>query len=116
LYRLGALTGEARFTNLADQTLQLLGRIIEQAPTACGNALAAVDMRQHGVAEVLVTGDRRDLVEALRGRWLPNAVVAWGERYDSPLWADRPDGFAYVCENFACHLPVSTADELLASL
>ncbi len=111
LYRLGALTGEARFTNHADQTMQLLGRIIAQAPTACGNALAAVDMRTTGLTEVLITGDRLDLVGIAQHHWLPNAVLAWGEPYDSPLWVDRPDGLAFVCRNFACELPVSgTAD------
>ena len=116
LYRLGALTGEARFTNHADQTLQLIGRIIAQAPTACGNAIAAVDMRQIGLTEVLITGDRPDLVAVVQRNWLPNAVVAWGEPYESPLWVDRPDGFAYVCKNFACQLPVSTPTDLQSLL
>ena len=116
LYRLGALTGEARFTNHADQTLQLIGRIIAQAPTACGNAIAAVDMRQIGLTEVLITGDRPDLVAVVQRSWLPNAVVAWGEPYESPLWVDRPDGFAYVCKNFACQLPVSTPTDLQSLL
>jgi uncharacterized protein len=112
LYRLAALTGESRFSNHADQILQLLGRVIPRAPTAFGNALAAVDMRLNGLTEVLVTGDRRDLLAVVRSRWLPNAVVAWGEPFDSPLWADRPDGFCYVCQNFSCRLPVSTPDDL----
>ena len=116
LYRLGALTGEARFTNHADQTMQLLGRIIGQAPTACGNALAAVDMRTSSIAEILITGDRPDLVAKVQHQWLPNTVLAWGEPYDSPLWVDRPDGFAYVCRNSACELPVSSVADLQSLL
>ena len=116
LYRLGALTGEARFTNHADQTMQLLGRIMAQSPTACGNALGAVDMRTTSMTEVLVTGNRPDLVAIAQSQWLPNAVLAWGEPYDSPLWVDRPDGFAYVCRNFACELPVSNAADLQSLL
>ena len=112
LYRLGALTGEARFTNHADQTMRLLGRILTSAPTAGGNALAAVDMRQRGMREIVIAGDRPDLVAAVQQRWLPNAVLAWGEAYESPLWEGRAGGFAYVCEHFACQLPVTTADEL----
>ena len=112
LYRLGALTGEQRFTNHADRTLQLLGRILEQAPTAGGNALAAVDMRESEMSEILVTGDRPDLVDVVRARWLPNAVFAWGERFDSPLWDGRGDGQAFVCRGFACNLAVTTSDQL----
>ena len=116
LYRLGALTGERRFTNHADQTLRLLGRILAQAPTAAANALAAVDMRRRGLAEVLVTGDRPDLVAVVQAQWRPNAVLAWGEPFDSPLWVERPDGFAYVCENSVCQLPVSTVEDLAEQL
>ena len=116
LYRLGALTGERRFTNHADQTLRLLGRVLTQAPTAAGNALAAVEMRRHGVAEILITGDRPDLVAVVQAEWRPNAVLAWGEPFDSPLWADRPDGFAYVCENSVCQLPVATPQALVEQL
>ena len=35
----------------------------------------------------------------------PDVVLAWGERYDSPLWEGRRDGLAYVCEHFACQAP-----------
>ncbi|MCU1367594.1 MAG: hypothetical protein JWN39_3233, partial [Ilumatobacteraceae bacterium] len=112
LYRLGALTGEARFTNHADQTMRLLARVLAAAPTAACNALAAVDLREQGMREIVVTGDRPDLVAAVHQRWLPNAVLAWGEEYDSPLWQGRAAGFAHVCEHFACQLPVTTVDEL----
>ena len=116
LYRLGALTGQGRFTNHADQTLQLIARVMTQAPTACGNALAAVELRHRGFTEILVTGNRADLVATVHQRWLPNAVFAWGEPYESPLWEGRPDGTAYVCHDFACELPVSTSADLAALL
>ena len=44
------------------------------------------------------------------------AVLAWGDRYDSPLWDGREDGRAYVCRNYACQLPASTVEELGAQL
>jgi hypothetical protein len=43
-------------------------------------------------------------------------VVAWGERYDSPLWDGREDGRAYVCQAYTCQLPATTVDELRAQL
>ena len=45
-----------------------------------------------GVTEIAVVGDRPDLVAAVRARYLPNAVLAWGEPYESPLWQDRTPG------------------------
>ncbi len=66
-------------------------------------------------------GARPDLVAVVAERYLPNAVLGWGEPYPSPLWDDRhagPDGAgqAYVCRHFACRAPVATPDELAAQL
>ncbi|MBK5333254.1 MAG: thioredoxin domain-containing protein [Ilumatobacteraceae bacterium] len=116
LVRLGALTGEVRYTNHAEQILRLLGRVIPQAPSAFSNAMAAVDMVSNGTTEIAVVGDRPDLVRAVRSRWLPNAVLAWGKPYDSPLWEQREDGFAYVCRHYVCQLPAKDVDTLLAQL
>jgi hypothetical protein len=66
--------------------------------------------------ELVVAGDRPDLVATARRDHRPELVVAWGERYDSPLWADRADGRAYVCRRYACQLPATDADTLLEQL
>ncbi len=116
LYRLGALTGQGRFTNHADQTLQLIAPVMAQAPTACGNALASVDLRERGITEIVVTGSRPGLVDAVRHQWLPRSVLAWGEPYESPLWTERPDGYAYLCRDYTCELPVADAAALQALL
>jgi hypothetical protein len=116
LLRLAALTGELRYANHADRILQLLSGPMAQAPSAFANALAAVDMRCAGLTEVAVVGDRPDLLAVVRSAWRPNAVVAWGEPYESPLWHSRLDGMAYVCRNYACQAPQSTPDGLAAQL
>ncbi len=112
LYRLGALTGERRYDNHADRILQLLGRIVHNAPTAFGNLLGAIAMRLHGLGEIVITGDRPDLVAEVQRQFLPYAVLAWGEPYDSPLWLGRGDGFAYVCRDYACMLPADSVAAL----
>ncbi len=43
-------------------------------------------------------------------------MLAWGERYDSPLWEGRPDGAAYVCRDYACGLPAADPGALAAQL
>jgi uncharacterized protein YyaL (SSP411 family) len=85
-------------------------------PSAFTHALAAVAMLVEGVDEVAIIGDRADLVEAVRSAFRPNLVLAWGEPYDSPLWEDRKDGFAYVCRSYACKQPTADAAELVAQL
>jgi hypothetical protein len=116
LLRLGALTGESRYTEHGERILTWLAESLAHHPQAFTYALAAVDLVARGLDEVAVVGDRPDLVEAVHRRYLPNAVVAWGERYDSPLWEGRQDGLAYVCRDFACQAPVADPEGLLAQL
>jgi uncharacterized protein YyaL (SSP411 family) len=69
-----------------------------------------------GVTEVVICGDRPELVDALRGRWLPTTVIAWGERYDSPVWQERKEGLAYVCREWSCLAPSTDPQSLVDSL
>jgi hypothetical protein len=87
-----------------------------QHPTAFGHALAAVDLAVRGTTEIVIPGDRPDLVVAVQRRFLPNRVLAWGERYASPLWEAREDGQAYVCQGYACRLPATDVATLIAQL
>jgi uncharacterized protein YyaL (SSP411 family) len=118
LLRLAALTDDERYRAAGEAVVRLLAPLAVQHPTAFGHALAAVDLVARGTTEVVVAGDRPDLVAAVHRRYLPGAVLAWGERYDSPLWEAREDGRAYVCRSYACQLPaedVETLDAQLAS-
>ena len=116
LLRLAALTGESHYLDRAHEIIALFGPAAPQHPTAFGRALEAIDMAANGLDEVAVVGDRADLVSAVQTRYLPGAVLAWGEPYDSPLWADRPEGFAYVCRDFTCQSPAATPEDLVAQL
>ena len=90
LLRLGALVGDPEYRDRAEAILGLLGPLAAEHPSAFGNLLCALDLHAAGATEIVITGDRRDLVDVVHEAWLPNAVLAWGERYDSPLWAQRP--------------------------
>jgi hypothetical protein len=116
LLRLAALTGEQRYRDRAEQILRLIGSLAAQHPTAFGHLLVAVDLAVQGTDEVVVAGERPDLVEVVQRRFLPGAVLAWGERYPSPLWEGRDDGRAYVCRNYACQLPAEDPEALAAQL
>ncbi len=116
LLRLAALTGEARYDEHARPIVETFAAAAVKHPTAFGRALEAVDLASGGVVEIAVVGDRVDLVSAVQARYSPSAVLAWGEPYDSPLWRDRPEGFAYVCRDFTCQSPVSEPKELIALL
>ncbi len=112
LMRLAALTGEQRYANHADRILQLLATVIEQMPGAVSNALLAIELRHRGLVELAVVGDAPELVKVAHVLWRPDLVLAWGERYDSPLWEGRTEGHAYLCHDHVCQQPVTTQEDL----
>jgi uncharacterized protein len=116
LLRLAALTGDPSYRDRADELLRLTGPLAAEHPLAFGHLLYALDLAAKGIDEVVVAGDRPDLVRTVQQRFTPNAVLAWGERYDSPLWEGRDDGRAYVCRNYACQLPAQDPDTLVTQL
>ena len=116
LLRLAALTGEDRYRRRGEAILALLGPVAGQHPAAFANLLAAVDMVDAGITEIAIVGDLGDLVAAVHVRYLPNAVLAWGEPYPSPLWHERERGKAYVCRDYACQRPVDSVEDLLGQL
>jgi uncharacterized protein YyaL (SSP411 family) len=116
LIRLAALTGEMRYQDRAESIVRLLAEPAGRHPMAFGHLLCALDLLADGPVEVAVTGDRGDLVGVVTAAYLPTVVLAWGERYPSPIWDGREDGKAYVCRNFACLAPVTDTDALTRQL
>ncbi len=132
LQRLSLFTGEAAYERAGVSALRLVRDAMAGAPTGFGHALCALDLSLGPSREVAVVGDPDDpatralVQEVVRERFLPNVVVAVaGPGGEDPaagvaLLADRPqvDGkpTAYVCERFACKLPVTDAAALAAEL
>jgi uncharacterized protein YyaL (SSP411 family) len=116
LLRLSALTGLRWPAERAEAILRLLAAPATRHPTAFTHLLAALDLYTAGPTEIAVVGDRPDLVEVVRTRYLPNAVLAWGEPFDSPLWTGRAEGLAYVCRDFTCRAPAGDPETLAAQL
>jgi uncharacterized protein YyaL (SSP411 family) len=95
-----------------------------RAPSGFGHALCALDLYVGPSREIALVGDRdgvRRLAEAVWSLFLPNAVLAAGDRgSEIPLLQGRPDvdgkAAAYVCERFVCQRPVTEPSELAAQL
>jgi uncharacterized protein YyaL (SSP411 family) len=116
LTRLATLTGDDRYRSAAEDIARLVGGLAVQHPSAFAHMLVALDLLTDPPVEVVVAGDRPDLLAVVRGRWLPRAVVTWGEPYPSPLWEGREDGRAYVCRNYTCQLPAEEPAALAEQL
>jgi uncharacterized protein YyaL (SSP411 family) len=110
LYRLAGLTAEQRYANQADRILCLLNTQVDQGIGMYSNALIAADLRRRGTTEIVIVGDRPDILRMAHSIWRPDTVLAWGEPYDSPLWEGRDEGYVYVCRDHVCQLPQDTVE------
>jgi uncharacterized protein YyaL (SSP411 family) len=116
LLRLGALSGDGEIGAAGESLLSALRPVATQHPLACANSVAAAELSAGGITEVVVTGERADLLATVRSRFEPTVVLAWGEPTSSPLWSGREDGLAYVCRHFVCLAPATTKAELALRL
>ena len=124
LLRLAKLTGNDGYRHEASRIFAPMASAMAQQPTGFGRLLGALDDYLHPSQEVAVVGDPEDpATQALLGvvyrRYLPHTVVALkrpDEENPLPLLEGRGlvDGkpAAYVCENFACKLPVTDGEAL----
>jgi uncharacterized protein YyaL (SSP411 family) len=130
LQRLALLTGEAELERAGVSAIRLVRDALGRAPTAFGHALCALDLYLGPSREIAIVGDptsqgaRSLRDEVLSRRFLPNVVVAVAPPGSVPhrlaLLEERPqvDGkpTAYVCERFACKLPVTRPEDLREQL
>ncbi len=120
LLRAGALADDERIDSAVERTMALARPLLERHALALADLVATVEVWTSR-REVVITGSRPDLLDEVRRRWLPTAVLAWGERDGGPLFAGRPDdpGVAYVCQGRVCLRPAAdprTLSEQLGAL
>ncbi len=117
LLRADAFADDPGCAEAAERTIALARPLLDQHPAALADLVAALPMWS-GRNEIVVTGDRPDLLSEVRRRWLPAAVVAWGEPDDGPLFEGRPadPGLAYVCQARSCRTPAADTATLAAQL
>jgi uncharacterized protein len=121
LLRLGALTGDRRVLDRAEQTLRLFRGVMADMPAAAGQMLIALDFQLGPVTEVVVVGERPDVrpaVALLTRGFRPHQMLAWrpaepaaaalAEKSIPLLVGREPRGLVttYVCRNFTCAAPI----------
>ena len=126
LLRLAVFTGNNDYSAKATVPLRSLHQAMSQSPGGTGHWLSALDFYVSPPKEIAVIGPRDDpttqaLLDTVFHRFLPNKAVMGVEtplipaddnsEADIPLLAGRgmvgglPS--AYVCQNYACQLPVT---------
>jgi hypothetical protein len=131
LLRLAQLTGREDYSRKAVTILRLISAHVRRYPSAFGRALGALDFYLSTPREIVIIGasgaaDTRSLVREVWKPYLPNKLVAQSTEGNAraseiiPLLRERTmiegHATAYVCENYTCQQPVTTAVELAAQL
>ncbi len=121
LLRLARMTDRDDFRAAAEHTLRAFASRMQDAGTGVPQMLVAQAFALATPREIVLAGPQDDpamleMLAAIRRRFLPATVVMRSEQCARPMPAIKGAATAYVCENFACNLPVSSAsalDELL---
>jgi hypothetical protein len=117
LLRLARIWGDDELERRGVGVLRLVRDSLTQAPSAFGWLLVALDQYLAPHREVAIAGDPRApvAVAAVEGA-APTDVIAFGPADGVPLLEGRTevDGrtAVYLCERFACRLPVTEPDQL----
>jgi uncharacterized protein YyaL (SSP411 family) len=111
LLRLGTITGDRTLIGRVDQAVAAVEAAAAAGPMALPHLIGVAWTLESGPLEIVVTGGRRDLVDVARRRYLPGAVIVWGEER-GPLFAGRTGELAYVCVGGTCQQPVGDAASL----
>jgi len=116
LARLGALLADPALTARAELAVQSSSTAIDRAPLALAHLIGTAVQLEFGALELVIGAGRADLLRDVRSRYLPDAVVAAGERTASELWEGKDDGLAYVCRGGVCLAPVADVSALDACI
>ncbi len=128
--QLEVLTGDGEYSRRASAAMHAVQQHLARIAQGMGRWLANVCFYTSAPKEIAIIGDpssegSRALMREVYRRYLPNKVVAGAsgpveDDKATPLLQERVmvEGkpTAYVCENYACQLPVTTPEELASLL
>ena len=138
LLKLAVITGDDGYVTKAATPLRALHQLMSRAPGGVGHWLAALDFYISSPKEVAIIGPKEDaatqqLLDTVFQRYLPNKVVVGAESTQTaidqvgnlsvnsmPLLEGREmiggKPTAFVCQNYACQLPVTDPEALAEQL
>lgn len=129
LARLTAMLHQERYAEQARKITSLFGHTLESSPSAVPVLVMGADFLARGQQQIVLAGDKttpefQALTAVVQRRLLPHAVILHADGGEAQAWlGEQNEAFtamhpvngqatAYVCQNYACQAPVTTADAL----
>ena len=115
LLRLARMKDRGDFEHAAERIFRAFGTRLKAAPAGLPFMLAALSVALGRRTEIVLSGQRsrefEEMLGVIRRRFLPGAIVVRSEDAARPMSAGS-GAAAFVCENYACKLPVYNSNEL----
>jgi hypothetical protein len=132
LLRIGRITGDSSYDEMASKLAKAFSQNVEQAPMAYTQLLSSLDFALGPSYEVVVAGDAsstdtKEMLSALRKKYVPNKVLLFkgndgaGEitsiaGFTKGQSAIGGKATAYVCLDHICNLPTTDLNKALELL
>ncbi len=124
LLRLGQITNQREYEDLAEQTLLAFVSDLSESPTAMPFMLVAYDFYRAKPKQIILAGkagspQTQEMLREVNRRYLPNKIVLLADggagqeflgKDNESLRSMAPIGgltTAFICENFVCQLPTN---------
>jgi uncharacterized protein YyaL (SSP411 family) len=128
LIKLAKLTGNERYLDAAEQTMQTAVELMQRYPSGTAQMLLAVDLYLGPTYEVVLAVDDSAESQAVRNdllrRFIPNKVLAWADQKVPQELAELLKGkemiggqlTLFVCAGFTCQAPAAGQMEIAQAL
>jgi len=116
LLKLGLFFENNDFTTKAIQMLQNVQGSVVKMPAPFGFWAKVLQIQSVGMNEIAIIGnDAFGQALEIKRHFLPNSLIMASDVPTDafPLLRNRPEGFLYLCRNYACERPMKTVEELL---
>ncbi len=115
LARYGLITSNDDILAVAHRLVTLAATVLNQHPSAVPDLARAYGFLDEGL-EIVIPGEPGELSGLVRSVFVPHSVLVTGTDPQIELLEGRHQGFAYVCHQRVCGLPVSNPSDLSQQL
>jgi uncharacterized protein len=129
LLRLARMTGNTTWEEKGVRLFQAFFQLVADYPSAYTQFLHAVDFALGPGLEIAIAGDldresTQKMVESLHAPFLPNRVLIHSRKpeeaerlvalapFAADLQSNNGEPTVFICENYACRIPITNRDEL----